>query len=573
MIRLGRADGGSRYYHAPDEASEAETEDDDDDDDDEPEDRSKDELNKMVLHFASDDVCLDDLRSRTSVAIHRALAGAGVAAAVYAPYLFLLQEEREAAAAAAFETGAVVRTLSAEPFPAGVAGSRAPTLLSRAISALSSATSGEASACLRRYCENAVALRTSTASSVSLGAGLLVLSCSKLSTDLARVADGLAAGVLSVVAETVNARNVSMCSRCKLLRLSLRKRPATSEELLAQEAFTRVVEFGGAEAPNSLSALRTHADETKRLMSLLFDNDDFLISEPLLQQAGHAFAWLRRVVAALSEARAALAVDRKKLEQAHESVRNAFMEELLSIEAQLNSLSARVDVRLMTEHRSSCAATRQALRAAELRAAAVNTEAERLALQCRPFTELADFGRALSLYELLWSVCCDYHQQSVRWDHGPLIELNADDVERQITFMLQATARLSTALPALPAGVADLLRRKLEEHRLHLPLLQTLCNRRLADRHWKAMSEVVGFKLEQGDAVLSLKRALDRGLSTHLAALQAISEQGSKEGSIEEALDRMVAEWRGMSYAVTEYKSTNTLILQVGLSEVLLSGC
>jgi len=87
------------------------------------------------------------------------------------------------------------------------------------------------------------------------------------------------------------------------------------------------------------------------------------------------------------------------------------------------------------------------------------------------------------------------------------------------------------------------MRSKVEEFREHVPLVRTLFNPGMRDRHWQQVSEVVGFDLRPDDDTC-LSHLIEMNLETHTAQFEGISEAASKEFSLEKALAKMKDEWQ-----------------------------
>ena len=97
------------------------------------------------------------------------------------------------------------------------------------------------------------------------------------------------------------------------------------------------------------------------------------------------------------------------------------------------------------------------------------------------------------------------------------------------------------------------MKSRVEEFREHLPLVQTLFNPGMRDRHWLEVSEVVGFNLYPDDE-MCLSRLIDMNLEVHNAKFEGISETASKEYSLEKALAKMKAEWEPVSHKVCMFQ-------------------
>jgi dynein heavy chain len=93
----------------------------------------------------------------------------------------------------------------------------------------------------------------------------------------------------------------------------------------------------------------------------------------------------------------------------------------------------------------------------------------------------------------------------------------------------------------------------IEAFKEKLPIIQTLGNPGLRDRHWEKISEIVGFTIRPSPE-LTLQKILDMNLAEYLPKFEQISEAASKEHSLEKSLAKMKEEWADIRFQVTPYR-------------------
>nr|CAI5822463.1 unnamed protein product [Callosobruchus analis] len=93
-----------------------------------------------------------------------------------------------------------------------------------------------------------------------------------------------------------------------------------------------------------------------------------------------------------------------------------------------------------------------------------------------------------------------------------------------------------------------------------MPIIQTLGNPGMKERHWEKVSEIVGFPIKL-DAELTLEKIIDYGLDEYVDKFEAISEAATKENNLEKNLSKMILEWQDMKFTALIYRDTGTYIL------------
>lgn len=93
----------------------------------------------------------------------------------------------------------------------------------------------------------------------------------------------------------------------------------------------------------------------------------------------------------------------------------------------------------------------------------------------------------------------------------------------------------------------------------NLPVIHTVCNPGLRERHWDKINSILGAGISV-DPSENLKTMLSYKLEPFLEQLEVVSAAASKEYSLEKAMDRMEEEWDSIVFNTTLYRDTGDLI-------------
>lgn len=93
-----------------------------------------------------------------------------------------------------------------------------------------------------------------------------------------------------------------------------------------------------------------------------------------------------------------------------------------------------------------------------------------------------------------------------------------------------------------------------------MPLINTLGNPGMKDRHWEQVSEIIGFPIKKS-ADMTLEKVIDYGLAEYTSKFESISESATKENNLEKGMAKMINEWGDMNFLVNAYRDTGTFIL------------
>ena len=165
-------------------------------------------------------------------------------------------------------------------------------------------------------------------------------------------------------------------------------------------------------------------------------------------------------------------------------------------------------------------------------------------------------------FEVFFRAVFDAQNNLGSWYDGAMVELDPEQVEAEVDTMFRAAFKFCKVYNENKELLllANSMKQSVADFKPHVPLIMTICNKGMRDRHWEQMAEVVGSSIRPGDKT-SLTDMIDRDLKSHLPSLEEISESASKEYSLEKNLNKQAEEWTETIFVMNPYRDSGTSIL------------
>ena len=116
------------------------------------------------------------------------------------------------------------------------------------------------------------------------------------------------------------------------------------------------------------------------------------------------------------------------------------------------------------------------------------------------------------------------------------------------------------------AAVATEIKKQVIAFKPNVPLVVALRNKGMRPRHWDDLSDAMGNRV-QPDESFTLSNLLELDPLQHLEHIQKVSEAAAKEYNIEQALDKMLGDWKEIYLTISPYRDTGTGVLK-GVDEI-----
>ena len=179
-----------------------------------------------------------------------------------------------------------------------------------------------------------------------------------------------------------------------------------------------------------------------------------------------------------------------------------------------------------------------------------------------PPTEYPDidkFKLDIKPFEELWSIVKIQTAKLALWQEGPLLQLDPEEVEKDHKFIYQTAMKLvnrfNTSIPKMPKPekVAKDIVEEMSKFREYIPVIRSICNPGLKDRHFDEIRVLIEKRIEKNEKLRTLQQLK---IEKYKDKLEEISETASKEFSNERTLNKMNDDWAPMAFLCKEYRGS-----------------
>ncbi|VVC38387.1 Dynein heavy chain, domain-2,Dynein heavy chain domain,Dynein heavy chain, P-loop containing D4 domain,P- [Cinara cedri] len=174
---------------------------------------------------------------------------------------------------------------------------------------------------------------------------------------------------------------------------------------------------------------------------------------------------------------------------------------------------------------------------------------------------------ALAPYKKLFINSSEFLENYNNWTNAQIGTYNPEQIEQDVNIIYRNIVKLESTFMDTPAPLT-IATTSIEAFKEHMPIVLTLGNPGLKDRHWEKISEIIGFPL-CNDGNLTLGTILNYNLDEYVPKFEMISDVASKEMALEKKLYAIAEEWNELYLNLVPYRDSGTHILS-GVDEIQL---
>ena len=151
------------------------------------------------------------------------------------------------------------------------------------------------------------------------------------------------------------------------------------------------------------------------------------------------------------------------------------------------------------------------------------------------------------------------------WKVTPFEKLNMRDLDEKVTKFNKLVRKLDKGLPR--NSVVPIMRAAVEEFKILVPIVASLRNESMKERHWEKVDACIGEALIR-DEKFTLGLLIEVNVMKFEDAITQISTEATQEMALEEMLQKVVSKWATIEFNVLPYKEQKDTYILGGLDEV-----
>ncbi|RLN92734.1 hypothetical protein BBJ28_00018197, partial [Nothophytophthora sp. Chile5] len=392
---------------------------------------------------------------------------------------------------------------------------------------------------------------------INVELGMYSVNCTSIRTLLTEKHRRLAKKLLDLQLKNSTSLAKELLEKFELINRQLQKMPQNIEELTEMSAFLEGV-------PAQIAPLLSQSQQLIKYRLVLdnfqypYDRDDFLTIWRVRLCPNAINEQMKRMAHMLQMQKTQFSADMNE----HQV---EFTESLRILHSEVDGFRQYTDIARLDQVYKYVVNIEQKIAKADEDARLFNSREALFGQAVTDYDEIQKIRRDFEPYSLLWKTANNWLREHKKWMEGAFLDINGEEIE---TFVEANWATIQKALKQFEklaikgcAGIATTIKEEIAAFRPHVPLVLSLRNPGMQDRHWAQINQEIQMTFRP-DRGMKLSYVLGLGLEKHIDAISRIGETAGKEYQIEKTLNTMEAQWASINLAIVDYRETETYVLK-----------
>ncbi|XP_066453022.1 dynein axonemal heavy chain 1 isoform X2 [Eleutherodactylus coqui] len=373
--------------------------------------------------------------------------------------------------------------------------------------------------------------------------------------NLSRKRKALSTALLELFAKNLHKEVEEISEQFRAISRKLYEKPNSIEELTELREWMQGV-------PEQMKSLE---EQIAKVLGDYEVIDEFFysLSQDDFNLKWFVIAWPHKILTTMETIREQHLEDEERFRKIQVMDQNNFLERLDTLQMVVAASATYVDINRAHEIANEVRRVHKQLTESQQLAQLYNSRERLFGLPVTNYDKLLRLVKEFQPFRDLWTTVSDWMRWYESWMNDPLSTIDAEQLEKNVMEAYKTMHKCVKHFREIPAcqEVAQDVKGRIEEFKPYIPLIQSLRNPGMRNRHWELLSEQIKINIKP-KSNLTFTRCLEMKLQDHIESITKAAEIAGKEFSIEQALDKMEMEWSTVFFTVMPYKETGTFILK-----------
>ncbi|KAI5076359.1 hypothetical protein GOP47_0008424 [Adiantum capillus-veneris] len=388
--------------------------------------------------------------------------------------------------------------------------------------------------------------------------GPFIVTCKKVRALLVQRKAQLGDIVLALIAQIPRAMGEEISHKFEEKERQLKVKTHCIEDVVAQREYI-------TKLPMAINELRAEIDSTEVYYDAL-DELNYVLNDNDFNQKWALQSWPLKVEKLVEKTEKILAADTERYQREMEEEQLTFLVTVENLETTVSSFSRYTDLNQSEFVSSEARKIDEQLRLAEAKASLFNSRETLFGVPPTEYARLRKTVENFEPYSYLWITADDWKKSYQVWMNGSFLNLNPDEVEKNVTSWYKGLFKVSRVFTqkeatALSADCEE-IRKQVGEFKPYVPLIAALRQPGMRARHWDQLTAELHMNMHFTEE-FTLTKGLEMGLMNYMDIITNVADIASKEYGIETTLEKMEADWKTLEMQVMDYKETGSYIIKI----------
>nr|WAW84827.1 axonemal dynein heavy chain 1 [Halisarca dujardinii] len=378
-----------------------------------------------------------------------------------------------------------------------------------------------------------------------------------LRVQLSKKCKELSNSLLEYMVKRLKVETDEICAEFRDISRKLFDRPNAIEDLTEQRDYMKTI-------PEFVSNTQERINQAMINFDLVEDYC-YPLSNEGFDARWTTLGWPHKIQEQIDNCDDQLSQDEERFQKNLANDQSAFEDRLDTLQMVVAGFSGHTDLSKAQEIRNDVRRVTNNMKECQQLAQKYNQRERLFGLPVTQYDKASKLAKDFEPYKNLWNTAADWGRYHETWMNDSLVNIDPDIMATNVNGAYKTIHKCSKFFKDIPAlrDVSQEVKDKIEEFKPHIPLIQGLRNPGMRNRHWEQLSSDLGMNIRPKQS-LTFAKCLEIGLQNHTDEIATVGEIAGKEYAIEQALEKMEAEWDPIDLEIIAYKETGTFIMRTG---------